>query len=100
MRTTELDNIIKDNKCVFVDFFATWCGPCQMLLPILEKVELKYPDVKFVRIDVGIEPHAAEKYNVMSIPAVFFIKDGEVVDKFVGFKTQPQLEEFINKNKN
>jgi len=94
----DLNQIIKDNKFVLLDFYAEWCQPCQMLLPLMEKVEAKFPNVKVVKVNVDIDVATAGHYGVTSIPSVFFLKSGKIVDSFIGFKNEKQLEDFINKN--
>ena len=84
---------------VVVDFFATWCGPCRMLSPILESVAEDYEDkVKFVKLDVDEAPEIARDYSVMSIPTLIIIKNGEEVAKNVGALGAEALEEWIDEN--
>ncbi|MBQ8002462.1 MAG: thioredoxin [Clostridia bacterium] len=84
---------------VVVDFFATWCGPCRMLSPVLESVAEDYEDkVKFVKLDVDDAPDIAREYSVMSIPTLIIIKNGEEVAKNVGAMGAEALEEWIDEN--
>jgi len=94
----DLNQIIKDNKYVLIDFYAEWCQPCQMMLPLMEKAEAKFTNVKVVKVNVDIDATAAGHFGVQSIPSVFFLKDGKVVDSFIGFHNEKQIEDFINKN--
>ncbi len=80
----------------FVDFFATWCGPCKMLGPVLEEVAVENPDIKFVKVDCDESPNVAREYGIMSIPAMFLFKDGEVLDKTGGYQQKKQLQQFID----
>ena len=84
---------------VLVDFNATWCGPCRMLHPILDELEAKNPDVKFVGVDVDDESDVAEMFNVSSIPCVVMLKDGKEVGRSVGFKPANMMQSFIDENK-
>ncbi len=90
----EFDEIIKNNKKVVVDFFATWCGPCQMLSPIIEKLEKTEKDIKFIKVDVDLaDEKLVENYNVFQVPTLIYFKNGEPTKKQYGFKTKEQLLE-------
>lgn len=86
-------------KLVIVDFWAPWCGPCNMLKPILEKVKEEYGD-KFELVKVNVDDNAetANKYGVSGIPDVKFFKNKEIVDGFVGLVSEDQVKEKIDKN--
>lgn len=84
---------------IVVDFSATWCGPCQMLAPVLEEISDSQGDVKFYNIDVDQNPGITREYGIMNIPAVYLLKDGQVVDKQIGFLPKEQLEAWINQAK-
>lgn len=78
---------------VVLDFWATWCGPCKMIAPILEEIAAEKSDVlKVAKLDVGSNDQTARKYNIQSVPSLLFFKNGEVVDQFVGTLTKAQLE--------
>lgn len=84
---------------VLVDFFATWCGPCRMLTPVLESVSEDYEDkVKFVKLDVDEAADIAKDYSVMSIPTLILFKNGEEAAKTVGAMGAEELEEWIDAN--
>ena len=85
---------------VLVDFWASWCGPCQMLSPVIEKIAQEYKENKLVIVKLNIEQNTQtpEKYSVLSIPTVKLFKNGEVVSQFIGFKSEPDLKEWINSN--
>lgn len=90
----EFNSIINQGS-VLVDFYADWCGPCKMITPVLEELSKAYPDVQFIKVNVDQENELAEKFGVMSIPALFAVKDGEVKKQAVGFQPKPMLEELI-----
>lgn len=89
------DELIKEG-IVVVDFFATWCGPCKMLGPIIEKLGNENTDVKFIKVDVDKNEELARRYGVMSIPTIIFFKDGKEVKKHIGFIPEEGIKEIIN----
>lgn len=85
------DEVLKSERPVLLDFFASWCGPCRMLSPILEKIAAEHPEYKICKVDVDAEGELAERFEVMSIPSIFVIKNGEVVDATVGALPEAQI---------
>lgn len=83
--------VLESSKPVLVDFYATWCGPCRMLAPILDEIAAEREDIKVVKIDVDQEPELAAQYKVVSIPSVFVIQNGEVIAQSLGAKPKSQL---------
>jgi len=77
--------VIKSNKPVIVDFWATWCGPCRMIAPIMDEIGEEYKDKAVVtKLDVDKNPRTTFKYGIRNIPAVFFFKNGQIADKQIG----------------
>lgn len=97
--TEEFDAVLKDNPSVFVDFFATWCGPCKMVGPVVDKVSEKVTGVKFVKVDVDELGDVAMRYGIQSIPALFAFKNGAKVGEIVGFVPEPQVKALAEKAK-
>ena len=85
-------NVIDKNGVVLVDFYADWCGPCQMMAPVLKEVESENADVSIVKVNVDNSPELAGVYGVMSIPNMKFFKGGEVVDEVIGAVPKAQMK--------
>ena len=84
---------------VLTDFWATWCGPCKMIAPVLEELAGDYDGkADILKLDVDENPSTAAKYEVMSIPTLIVFKDGEPVDKVVGFQPKENLAEVLDKH--
>lgn len=91
----DFNHIISTDVTV-VDFFATWCGPCKMISPIIEKLANDITNVKFVKVDVDKHDELARIYGIMSIPTLIFFKDGKEVKRHVGFINEDKIKEIIN----
>lgn len=92
-------DVLKNDKPVLVDFWAPWCGPCKMVGPIVEKLAGEMSDqVTIGKLNVDDNPQTAQQYGVMSIPTILLFKNGEVVDKTMGFQPEPDLRAFIERN--
>ena len=86
-----------DNGLVLIDFWATWCGPCRMQAPILEKLseELSEDELKILKMDVDENPETARAFGIMSIPTLLFKKDGQVVKQVAGVHTAAQIKDIV-----
>ena len=92
INTDEFKEVIKEGKTV-VDLFATWCGPCKMLSPILDEISEEITTTKFYKIDVDDNQDVAREYNVMSIPTILIFENGNLVNKIVGLRSREDLIE-------
>lgn len=95
--TANFDEFIAKGTVV-VDFWATWCGPCKMLAPIIDDVADKLPNVSFGKVDVDNAMELAKRYKIVSIPNVCVFKDGELVDRIIGLCDEDELTETISKH--
>ena len=83
--------VLKSEQTVLLDFYADWCGPCQMLSPILEEVAALRPDVKICKVDVDKDPALAMQFGINSIPALFVIKGGQVTNQSLGLRAKQDI---------
>ena len=89
------DKSLNEGKLMMVDFWANWCGPCRMLGPVLEQLAADRPDVTVAKVDVDENMSLAAAYGVESIPMLLVFKNGQLVNKSIGFVSQPEIEKLI-----
>ena len=87
----QFDQLMASDKTVLLDFWATWCGPCRMMSPIIDEVADERPDVVVGKVNVDEQGELAAKFGIMSIPTLIVLKNGEVVNKQVGYCSLNQV---------
>lgn len=92
-------DVTENSGLVIVDFFATWCGPCKMLTPIIDKLAEEFEGKVLIgKVDIDESPELAQANNVMSVPTVIYVKGGEVVETLIGVQNRAKLVELIEKH--
>lgn len=87
--------ITKSDKPVLVDFWAVWCGPCQMMVPILHELEAEMPDVQIGKVNVDEQMDLARQFRVVSIPTLIIFKNGQEVQRMVGVTSKEELKDAL-----
>ena len=86
-----LEEVIRSDKPVLVDFFATWCNPCRILGPIVDELAEEREDIKVCKVDIDEQPELASRYRIMSVPTLMVLKDGKIMEQSVGAKPKHQI---------
>ncbi len=89
------EEVLRSEKPVLIDFFATWCGPCRLIAPVIEELAAERTDIKVGKLDVDAEGELALRFHVMSIPTLVIMKDGKEVSRMVGLRNKVQLLDAI-----
>lgn len=87
--------VLLSGEPVLLDFYADWCGPCRMVSPIIDEISEERTDIKVGKINVDSERELAEKFRIMSIPALIVVKDGKIVNQSVGARPKEQILEML-----
>ena len=83
--------VLNSDKSVLLDFFASWCGPCRMVAPILDEIAEEREDIKVCKVDIDEQPELASRYRIMSVPTLMVLKNGQVMEQSIGAKPKHQI---------
>jgi len=89
------NEVVRSDKKVLLDFWAPWCGPCQMVLPLVEEIAAERPDIKVGKVNVDEERELAKQFRVMSIPTLVVLENGEVIKRVVGARDKAGILELL-----
>ena len=89
------NEVLKSDKKVLIDFYADWCGPCRMVGPVLEEIATEHPEYKICKVNVDEENELAASFKVMSIPALFVLENGKVINQSLGAKPKAQILDML-----
>ena len=89
------EEVMNSEKKVLLDFWAPWCGPCQMVLPIVEEIDAERPDIKVGKINVDENPELAKQFRVMSIPTLIVMEKGDVLNRATGYRPKEDILDLL-----
>ena len=97
VKDADFDEFVSKNKHVVVDCWAAWCGPCNMLSPVIEQLAQEWPNITFAKLNVDFNRSIPMRYGIMSIPTILYFKDGKLIDKTLGALPKKTLEGRLQK---
>lgn len=87
--------VLESEKLVLLDFWAPWCGPCRMLGPIVDEIAAEHPEIKVAKVNVDEEPELANQFQVVSIPSLFVLENGKIINQALGVKPKQQILDML-----
>ena len=89
------EEVMNSEKPVLLDFWAPWCGPCRMVVPLVEAIAVERPDIKVGKVNVDEEPELASRFGIMSIPTLVVMKDGKIVNQAMGARPKDAILDLL-----
>lgn len=96
-KTNFKNEVMDSDKTVLLDFWASWCGPCRMVAPVVEEIAKEHPDIKVGKVNVDEQPELARQFNIMSIPTLVVMKNGKIVNQAVGARPKQQILDMMTR---
>lgn len=100
LNSKEFFNAISSNETTLVDFWAPWCGPCQMMAPIMENLSHEIHGINIAKVNIDEEPEISARFKVRGIPTLMLFKDGNVIDSHVGFSSSNNIKKWLRQKIN
>lgn len=96
-KTNFKNEVMDSDKTVLLDFWASWCGPCRMVAPVVEEIAKEHPDIKVGKVNVDEQPELARQFNIMSIPTLVVMKNGKIVNQAAGARPKQQILDMMTR---